>query len=331
VRILFPLTVAVALGSAPAAAQGAATGPCTPGTHAPWCTIWKGKAAFVDDGDTIDVDIPGDGRRKPARVRITGIQAMEQTVYTSFPRKRRGECHALEATARLEQLVKEARGRVRLAAVDPASTSGGRVRRAVSVKINGRWHDVGQILIAEGHALWLPNRTEDAWNVEYSTLSQWAASRGVGLWDPDYCGYGPNELSPFRLTVKWNAPGNDGDNPNGERVRIQNLDLFNPLPLGGWWLRDSALRRYTFPPQLLVPPGGVVYLRVGVGTDTDNTLYWGLPGPVFENIGKDGHGMGDGAYLFDSQGDLRASDIYPCRFACDQPTGPAPPPAVPPS
>jgi hypothetical protein len=29
--------------------------------------------------------------------------------------------------------------------------------------------------------------------------------------------------------------------------------------------------------------------------------------------------MGDGAYLFDPQGDLRASQIYPCREACTDP------------
>ena len=29
--------------------------------------------------------------------------------------------------------------------------------------------------------------------------------------------------------------------------------------------------------------------------------------------------MGDGAYLFDPQGDLRASMTYPCRIACTDP------------
>ena len=33
--------------------------------------------------------------------------------------------------------------------------------------------------------------------------------------------------------------------------------------------------------------------------------------------------MGDGAYLFDPQGDLRSSMVYPCRENCTDPNGPA--------
>jgi hypothetical protein len=40
---------------------------------------------------------------------------------------------------------------------------------------------------------------------------------------------------------------------------------------------------------------------------------------VFENATHDDHGMGDGAYLFDPQGDIRASMIYPCRVSCTDP------------
>ena len=34
---------------------------------------------------------------------------------------------------------------------------------------------------------------------------------------------------------------------------------------------------------------------------------------MFENTTRDDRGMGDGAYLFDPQGDIRAWMIYPCR------------------
>ena len=36
-----------------------------------------GKVVFVDDGDTIDVDVAGDGTGRPVRVRYIGIQSME--------------------------------------------------------------------------------------------------------------------------------------------------------------------------------------------------------------------------------------------------------------
>ena len=38
---------------------------------------------------------------------------------------------------------------------------------------------------------------------------------------------------------------------------------------------------------------------------------------LYPNIGPD-H-LGDGAYLFDPQGDLRAAMTYPCLVACDHP------------
>ena len=40
---------------------------------------------------------------------------------------------------------------------------------------------------------------------------------------------------------------------------------------------------------------------------------------MFENASKDNPDMGDGAYLFDPQGDVRASMIYPCRVGCANP------------
>ena len=40
---------------------------------------------------------------------------------------------------------------------------------------------------------------------------------------------------------------------------------------------------------------------------------------MFENTTRDDRGIGDGAYLFDPQGDIRASMIYPCRIGCADP------------
>jgi endonuclease YncB( thermonuclease family) len=291
-----------------------------PATTAPMCHFWGGKLKFVDDGDTVDVKLPtSTGKVKTVRVRITGIQAMEQTVYNSHPRKRRGDCHALPATARLDQLMRAGHGRVRLGAQDPASTTGNRLRRTVAVKIRGTWVDVGKVLTAEGHALWLPNPVEYAWNATYSKLSQEAALAQVNLFDTDVCGPGPSAASPLSLTVHADARGNDFDNVNGERVTIQNLDSVNPVLLGGWWLRDSALRRFYFPSDAVIAPGASVVARVGRGTNTATTFYWGLKRPAFENARDDGRGMGDGAYLFDPQGDLRAWMIYPCYvYDCAQ-------------
>ena len=317
--ILLFLTTLLAATAAPAAADAATRGQCLLRKSGPQCYVWTGKVTFIADGDTVYVDVNGDGSRTRFPVRITGMNAMEQTTYTSRASARRGECHAVEATARLEQLLRASKYKVRLLAQDPASRSQRRLRRSLAVKIRGRWVDVARTMLGEGHAIWLPNRRENAWNRDYSILQLRAQRAQLNLWDPDYCGAGPDEGRPIRLLVNWDADGDDGLDPNGEWVRITNLDPVNPLPLGGWWLRDSALRRLVLPSWAEVPPGGHITIYDGVGDDNESEFYWGLRQAAFENVTRDETAMGDGAYLFDPQGDLRVSQIYPCREGCADP------------
>jgi hypothetical protein len=166
--------------------------------------------------------------------------------------------------------------------------------------------------MAEGHALWLPNRRENAWNADYARQGEYAASKQRGIWNPTYCGLGPYDESPLRVTV--NA---DQRLAGGEWVRIRNLDPVNTVQLAGWWLRDSSLQRYTFPDWVVLPPGETITVYVNEGVDTFTELFWNRPSTVFDNIG--GGGMGDGAYLFDPHGDLRAHMTYPCARACTDP------------
>jgi endonuclease YncB( thermonuclease family) len=316
-RVVACLIVLAALAFAPAAE--ARVGSClAPGTKA-LCTVWTGKVTYIGDGDTIYVDVKGDRTSKTLHVRMTGLNATEQSVYSMTPSRRRGECHALEATARLEQLIRASRWRVRLAALDPASHSGARPRRAVAVRIKGRWRDVATILLAEGHALFLPNRTEWVWNAGYARIAEEASTTGAGLWNPTYCGAGPSDASPLRVIVDPDAAGADEKNLNGEWIRIRNLDPVNEVHLGGWWVRDSALRRYTFPDWATLPPNDSLTVYVGKGTDTWTEFFWGQRSPVFENPNGGERAMGDGAYLFDPQGDLRAFMTYPCRVTCTDP------------
>jgi endonuclease YncB( thermonuclease family) len=313
------LTALLAATAVPPSAEAAKRGQCLLRKSGPQCYLWTGKVTFIADGDTVYVDVDGDGSRRRVPIRITGLQAMEQTTYTSRASGRRGECHAVEATARLDQLLKAGKYKVRLYAQDPASRSGKRVRRSVAVRVNRRWTDVARVLITEGHGLWLPNHREFAWNRDYSILQLRAQRAQLNLWDADYCGFGPAEGAQIRLLVNWDADGDDNLDPNGEWVRITNPDPVNPLPLGGWWLRDSALRRIVLPDYATVPPGGHITIYDGIGDDNESEFYWGLQQPAFENVTRDERGMGDGAYLFDPQGDLRASQIYPCREGCADP------------
>jgi hypothetical protein len=146
-------------------------------------------------------------------------------------------------------------------------------------------------------------------------LSQLAARDGVRIWDTDACRRGPRQSSPLTVRIKWDANGSDGAHPNGEWIRIKNWDPVHAVGLRGWWVRDSALRRYRFGSGAVIPPNKSIRVRVGPGRNGRRTFHWGLSDPIFENA-KRRHGIGDGAYLFDRHGDLRAWRIYPCRVAC---------------
>jgi len=269
--------------------------------------VETGKVTFVADGDTIDVDIDGDGTRRARRVRLTGINAMELRVYSHTASRRRGDCHGVEATARLEQLIRRSHWRVRLAAQDPRSHSNVRLRRQVSVRLHGKWVDTGRIMLAEGHALWLGNPIEWAWNRGYAHATDQAAANGLRLFNTHGCGAGP--AASLSMNLNWDAPGNDHDNVNGEWARIRNSGA-HAVSLHGWWFRDSDLRRYTFPASAIIPAGATITLRMGRGSDTRDTFHWGLINPPLDNPTGDDKAMGDGGYLFDPRGNLREWVIY---------------------
>src|SRR4051794_22043711 len=98
-----------------AAAQAEYSGRCLPGNKGPKCHFWQAKISRYQDGDTIAVHI--NGIRGERETRSAGTRAREQTVYSDNPPgRRRGECPALGAPARQEQLIKQSHGLLRLAA-----------------------------------------------------------------------------------------------------------------------------------------------------------------------------------------------------------------------
>lgn len=297
-----------------AAAARTSFGQCPEGEPGTTCEIRTGKVTFVGDGDTISVDLDGDGTKSPVHVRMTGINTPEESVHTDRATDRLGECHANEAAGRLESLLKAGRNKVRLAAQDPSSHSRGRLKREVSVRIRSKWRDVGRVMIREGHALWMSGSAEWAWNRAYSTLAQQAAARQVGIWDPDYCGFGP----PANLKIWANANPEGARDVDGEWIRIRNLDPVNPVSLAGWRVRDSGLRGYVLPSSATLAPGAELTVWVGEGGDAPPDYYWQLRTSIFDNV-RDERASGDGAYLIDPDGDVRAAMQYPCRYACSDP------------
>lgn len=291
---------------------------CRGGHSGPKCHFWNGKATSIHDGDTISVDIAGDHTSRDFKVRFSSIQAMEQTVYSHIPSRRRGYCHALEATARVEQLIKKSHYRVKLSSQNRNAKSDIRLRRSVWVRYQGRWTNLGSILMREGLTLWLPGLQEDAWNATYDLLGQQARQKGIGMWNPTHCGVGPHQDVPLRAWINWDPIGIDTHELQNEWVKIQNLSATATLPLTGWWIRDSDYRQLNFPAGTEIGPGQTLTVYTGHGTNTASRVYWNLNTPMFENPG-DRHHLGDGAYLFDPQGDLRLAELYPCLVACSDP------------
>ena len=328
-RRFHPLLVVAAAAATllPAASAGAQTktAPCIPGTSSPSCKWWTAKVTFIADGDTIKVRVDNDPTRRERTVRFIGINAMELHRYSKYPDRRRGECHGLEATALVERYVKRSGWRVWLAAQHASSESGGRLRRSVWVRSGGTWLDLAKIVMQQGQALWLPNGDEWAHNLEYHQIAQQVANAGLNLWNTRYCGAGPDDDLPITLSVNWDADGNDAANLNGEWVDIRNKGA-RDLPLNGWWIRDSWLNYgpehrpgYAFPPGTVVPAGRTIRVHMGCGGNSLTDLHWCHQTSVFENATYDRTHMGDGAYLFDPQGDLRAWQMYPCVLACLDP------------
>jgi endonuclease YncB( thermonuclease family) len=321
-RPVAALALLALLAAAPAA-SGAWRAPCVPGAKRPVCTWWRAKATFIADGDTIRARIAG--IRGVSTIRFTGINAMELTRYSARASRRRGACHAVAATAVVQHAIRRAHGRIRLAAQRPASQTGGRVRRSVYARIGGAWVDVARLVLDRGLALWLPNPVEWAHNLEYRFVSDVSAALHRGLYDPVACGVGPDQDLPLSATVNWDANGNDERNLNGEWVEVFNGGA-RDLPLDGWWVRDSwldygarHLPGYAFPAGARIPPGGAVRVHVGCGADTPTDFHWCRRSSAFENVTHDRRQLGDGGYLFDPQGDLRAAMIYPCLAPCRDP------------
>jgi endonuclease YncB( thermonuclease family) len=297
----------LASAAAPSALARAGRGPCVPGDPgSPSCLIWTGKVVFVADGDTVDVAIDGGGTR---RVRLTGINTTELTRYSHTASKRRGECHAVAATAQLERMIRRSHWRVRLVAQHASSHSRGRLRRSLQVRVGRRWQDTGAVQVRTGLALWLPNPLERAWNTSYSALAQRAAARRIGLYDSSSCGRGPEAGARVTVRVNYDADGNDLVNVNGEWIEVRNLGS-RAVHVGHWRVKDSDLKQYVLPSWARIPAGSSIFVHVGRGRAHGTDFFWGFSHPLFDST------IGDGGYLFDPQGDLRGWDIYPCRYRC---------------
>jgi endonuclease YncB( thermonuclease family) len=292
----------------------AASAPCFPGStvscHAWYTTALRRRG----DGDTIFVRTGGGVQR----VRFAGINTQEMSRYSTILNRQRGECHSIAATRNLWRLLARGHWRVRLTALHSSSHSGPRMRRGVSTKIGGRWVDVERAQLARGLALWLPNGIEWPENQEYNRLSQVAAHRGAGMWNPRGCGRGPAPHAQLQVLAAWNANLGDARDLNGEKMIVRNLGN-SDVSLRGWVIRNGGAERYHFPRWAIVRAHSQVAVHTGHGRNRAHDFYFGRGAPYLDNMGRDYRHLASGVYLFDPRGNIRGHQIYPCMVACGSP------------
>ena len=176
-------------------------------------------------------------------------------------------------------------------------------------------------MLAEGRALW--------WPIAGRVRPQRALQRAdPGSRSPPSaacstrtrCGAGPSAASPLKLWVNWDADGDDIANPSGEWVKIRNLDPGQPRAarrLVPARLRAAALH---VPGGRRDPARRDDHGRRRRATATASTSSPGACAiPCSRTRANDARAMGDGAYLFDPLGNIRATMVYPCRVACTDP------------
>lgn len=235
----------------------------------------------VTDGDTITALRDGE----EVRVRLIGVNAPDS-----------GECLAEESKKRLEELL---RGKtVRLETDEGKSDRFGRTPAYL-------WAEevlVNEQLAAEGLALSRPYPPNTLRQTELDEAEAAARREGRGMWAADACGP-PTGVKMEITEIRWNPPGPDEEDLNGEYIVLRNLSD-QPARLDGFTLRDSSSsNRYRFPDGWTLPGGAEATVRTGDGPDGPNTLYWGSELPVWNNDS-------DAAFLQDPSGNIIAHRSY---------------------
>jgi endonuclease YncB( thermonuclease family) len=281
--VVLALVAGWAIGCASDDDDGVAR-PSSTESPAPSGSIASGwRSVQVVDGDTLDVSGP-DGN---VTVRIIGINTPES-----------GECFAEEATDALAALVADEE----LVLVTDRSDVD-QFGRALRYVETAGGVDVGAELVAGGFAIARRYPPDDARADTYAELQQAAQDERRGLWAPDACG--ASDLDGVEIVVEINAdaPGDDGQNLNGEWVRFTNAGD-DVVDLDGWEVADeSASHRYRFS-GLRLDPGSSVTLFSGCGTDDATSRYWCTSGSAVWN------NSGDTVFLRDGRGNIVVSLSY---------------------
>jgi len=254
-------------------------------------TTTTAEVVAVRDGDSVTMKVPGRGT---IGVHLIGINAPL------------GSCTADKAKAKMEDLlhpgdIVKVKGNLN-APVD----SYGEIHLRVFTT-SGK--EAVKPLLKKGLGVAMPDSDATNWaNTHFRKWEQVGQEAGRNLWKSNKCGNGPNQAADLRLRVMWDADGPDDSTLSGEWVEVIN-DGSIAVNLGGWRLADatdSTDHTYWFPSTTL-NPGQRLRIVGGSGSG-----HWGNTNQLFGQVG-------DGAYLFDPDSDIRAYFEFPCLTGCSDP------------
>jgi endonuclease YncB( thermonuclease family) len=215
------------------------------------------KIERVIDGDTAVLD---DGRR----VRYVGINAPE-----------RGQAYFADAVS-LNRRLTEGK-HVRLEADEVGED--GYHRLLAYVYVDGEMVNAHLIEAGLAHVFVIPPNLRHY--DRFLTLQRRARAARRGMWR--------SVRGPLKITsLKFNAPGDDRFNANGEYVRIASV-ADAVIDIRGFSLSDEYGHQYTLP-TLSLKPGHSFLLVSGRGVDLTDPqhqiiLYWQSNGPIWNNDG----------------------------------------------
>ena len=285
-----------------------------------------GTVTAISDGDTIYVDIAGDGRAVGVPIRNADLQATEMHGAGGRP-----ECGA-QAARNLMARLTPVGSKVRLASwynttsgTDPKGAT--RLLRYVDAyNPSTRKYDIDvqRRVLDAGLGVW-GTSTENARVTGYHAATARAMTRRVGLFNPTLCGTGP--AASVVSWIHYDAD-NEATMENSEYIRLQNTSS-RDLPIAGWHLRDATHTMYKggtyyrFPAGSVIRAKGVVTVFPGRGTDDPAHGRFFLQytrKPVYPNVTNSAAGYpGHTTYLQDPRYNIRSWADYPCLSGCRAP------------
>lgn len=266
----------------------------------------------VADGDSFWArgDFNRDGTPEDRLIRLVGADTPE-----------RGYCMYSEATQFSTNLLTYAGGRGRIVTlstdVPGATGQKDRLLYRVSVERNGTRYDLTEELLKRGLALWMPYMDQPTKFQRYHRIAEAAARSGVRLFAGDRCSAGPSPDANLKIDVQWES------DPNmGEHSRIYNNGP-GSLDVDNWIIRGGRVRRMRIPSGGPIAPGEMLTVHHASGTNTRLHRYLGSrqlwPDIDVFNPFPNGRGGGEGGYLLDPGGDVRAWQMYACIRSCAHP------------